>query len=666
MHRLITRPSRPRLPGPPGLARGVACAATAALLAGGLASCTSEDRRQESADGVATALVAGLRAADLSGVPVAVAGSADDPSTAYADTLGDLAPLLEAGDAQIAAGSARLGADRAVVPLTWTWTIGGRDWRYRTSVALRPERDQAGEQATDDEGRPQWEATYAPTWVHPELVEGDSLDLQQIDADRGEIAGAGGEPIVVERDVVRLGVDKTALDGFDPAKAAGKVARIAGIDAEPYAEQVIAAGERAFVPAITLRAADARRKIARVEAVPGGLAFADSEPLAPSADFAAPLIGRVGPVTAEILAESGGDVQAGDVVGLSGLQARYDSELRGRDGLVVRRQGADGDVRTLFDVEPVAGGPLQLTLDVGLQQRAQSILDGVPDEAGATALVAIRPSDGHVLAAASGRGADGLATATFGSEPPGSTFKIISTLALLRNGVKPGSRLDCPASVVVDGKTFTNYDDYPASAVGPIDLAEALAQSCNTAFIGARDRIGEGDLADAAAALGLGVDHDMGYPVFFGSVPTPETETEAAASLIGQGRVLASPVAMATVMASVQAGRAVLPVLVEGVDVTQTQPSAPLTKPEQKQLRALLRGVVRNGSGRVLADVGATGAKTGTAEFGEAGPDGKLPTHAWMVALRGDLAVAAYVERGDSGSGTAGPLIQAFLAQGRG
>jgi cell division protein FtsI/penicillin-binding protein 2 len=51
-------------------------------------------------------------------------------------------------------------------------------------------------------------------------------------------------------------------------------------------------------------------------------------------------------------------------------------------------------------------------------------------------------------------------------------------------------------------------------------------------------------------------------------------------------------------------------------------------------------------------------AKTGTAEFGTEPP---LPTHAWMVAGRGDLAVAVFVERGDSGSGTAGPILRRFL-----
>lgn len=73
----------------------------------------------------------------------------------------------------------------------------------------------------------------------------------------------------------------------------------------------------------------------------------------------------------------------------------------------------------------------------------------------------------------------------------------------------------------------------------------------------------------------------------------------------------------------------------------------------------MLASVVSDGSGRVLADAGVSGAKTGTAEFGTDTPP---KTHAWMIAIRGDLAVAVYVDEGQSGSKTAAPLLKAFLA----
>jgi cell division protein FtsI/penicillin-binding protein 2 len=198
--------------------------------------------------------------------------------------------------------------------------------------------------------------------------------------------------------------------------------------------------------------------------------------------------------------------------------------------------------------------------------------------------------------------------------------------------------------------------------LGRITLREAVAHSCNTAFIGARDRLDEGVLQDAAESLGLGVDFDLGFPAYFGQVPPPESETEAAADLIGQGTVLASPLTMASVAASVRDGRTVVPHLLEGY-APAADPAEPLTRREAAALRTLMRAVVTEGSGAFLADLtDEVGAKTGTAEYGEPGPDGSLPTHAWMVATTADLAVAVFVADGVSGSRTAGPLLEAFLA----
>ena len=120
---------------------------------------------------------------------------------------------------------------------------------------------------------------------------------------------------------------------------------------------------------------------------------------------------------------------------------------------------------------------------------------------------------------------------------------------------------------------------------------------------------------------------------------------------------------MATVVASVLHGSTVLPRLLPDVKVQEKAAGQPLTATEARQLRTMLRAVVERGSGSLLADVPGGGqviAKTGTAEFGDTPP---LPTHAWMVAGRGDLAVAVFVERGQSGSQTAGPVLKQFLQQ---
>ena len=154
--------------------------------------------------------------------------------------------------------------------------------------------------------------------------------------------------------------------------------------------------------------------------------------------------------------------------------------MRGTPGLKVDALDTDGGKRELFRTESRDGAPLQLTMDLDLQTEAESLL---ADVGPASALVALRPSTGEILAAANGPGNGGINLATFGQFAPGSTFKSARSLALLRAGLTPDSRVPCTASIVVDGKTFTNYNDYPSGALGEIPLRTAVANSCNTAFI---------------------------------------------------------------------------------------------------------------------------------------------------------------------------------------
>jgi cell division protein FtsI/penicillin-binding protein 2 len=219
----------------------------------------------------------------------------------------------------------------------------------------------------------------------------------------------------------------------------------------------------------------------------------------------------------------------------------------------------------------------------------------------------------------------------------------------------------CTPTITVDGKQFKNYSDYPSSALGDIPLREAVANSCNTAFIAEAGKLSGTDLFDAGVSLGIGLDHDLGFPAYFGKTdPDTSGATGAAAQLIGQGTILASPMVMATVIASIQQGSLVVPRMVQGVDVSAPDGAQPLSAQEADALRSMLRAVVTDGSGRALLDVPGPPviAKTGTAEFGT-GAD--LQTHAWMIAAQGDLAVCVYVDVGASGSGTAGPVVEAFL-----
>lgn len=537
----------------------------------------------------------------------------------------------------------------ATASLLWSWPVApGKTWSYSTDLPLR--RSGAGSTAT-------WRARWRAADVVTGMPDGATLELRRTAAQRGRILGAGGAVLVTDRPVVRVGIDKEQVPAAAAAASARALAQRAGIDPAAYAKRVQAAGPRSFVEAIVYRRAQVpswvgQKGITGVRAVPGSL------PLAPSRDFADELLGRVGPATAEIVKASHGRVHAGDQVGLSGLERRYDAQLAGTPGVRVLEHDPNHTTRSLFSLPAHDGADLRLTLDRRLQALADHVLAQVGPASG---LVAIRPSTGAVLAVSSGPGSNGYGTADFGRYAPGSTFKIVSSLALLRSGLTPHSRVPCTTGITVSGKHFGNDSYYPPSGLGDIPLTLALANSCNTAYISQHGRLHGEDLGQAAAALGFGVDHDLGFPAYFGQVPPPASETEAAADMIGQGKVLASPLAMATVVSSVVAGHTVVPWLVAG-HTAQASPARPLSTAEAHALRSMMRAVVTTptGTGAGLADVPGPPvlAKTGTAEFGSKPP---LDTHAWMVAGQGDLAVAVFVDRGKTGAGTAGPLLEAFL-----
>jgi cell division protein FtsI/penicillin-binding protein 2 len=258
---------------------------------------------------------------------------------------------------------------------------------------------------------------------------------------------------------------------------------------------------------------------------------------------------------------------------------------------------------------------------------------------------------------------------------------------MFRNGLTPESKVECTPTLTVDGRTFKNAEGYPEGSLGSVTLRDAFAHSCNTAFIAARDTVSQGQLEAAALAMGIAVEAPtLGADAFLGSVPGEAAGTEHAASMIGQGKVLLSPLAAAMMAGSVAKGAPVAPQLVlnpdagaaaEGTTSGSTAPAAqpsatataeapsqasdtPITADEATRLADMMRAVVTSGHAGFLSSVpGApVGAKTGTAEFGNENPP---KTHAWIVAVHGDLAVAVFVEDGGLGATTSGPLLQKFL-----
>jgi cell division protein FtsI/penicillin-binding protein 2 len=621
-----------------------------------------------------------------------VAFEGRDPAVAK-QQVQDVFKGLDPVKPTVEAGGLTLDGDTATAPLNYTWRIGAGDWKYTVSAKFKKSGDR-------------WLTVWDPAILVPGLADNEILSKGTQSPQRADILGAGDAKLVTYRPVVNVGIDKPRLGTADAAASATKLAELVGVDPAAYVQQVQAAGTEAFVSAITLR--DEGRTVTdqQIAAIPGARGIPDTVPLAPSRTFARAVLGSVGEATAEQIEASGGSLSAGDITGIGGLQQQYDSQLRGTPAVVIRAQRADlsreqiqaaatDPRRVVFQVAPTPGTPLKTTLDPNLQSLAESTLANVGP---ASAIVALRPSTGAVLAAASGPGSNGYNTAMLGQYAPGSTFKMVDSLALLRNGLTPDSKVQCTPTLTVDGRTFKNSEGYPVTSLGSVTLRDAFAHSCNTAFISQRDNVSQAQLESAAIAMGVAVEApSLGAAAFLGSVPGAAEGTEHAASMIGQGKILLSPLAAAIMAGSVAKGSPVSPQLVlnpgagtavagtsggptagatpppsssasssesPSSSVTAEAPSKasdkPITAAEAAALSDMMRAVVTSGHAGFLSSVpGApVGAKTGTAEFGNENPP---KTHAWIVAVHGDLAVAVFVEDGGLGATTSGPLLKQFL-----
>ena len=470
--------------------------------------------------------------------------------------------------------------------------------------------------------------------------------------------GAGGTPIVTDQPVVRVGVQPSRVK--DLASLTATLAELLDIDAAGLTERVTAAKPDVFVDVITLRRADFDALDAQLRPLPGTVFAEATQPLTPTRQFARALLGTVGPATAEIVEQSEGRIAAGDVTGLSGLQRSLDPQLAGSAGVKVERVRGE-EVTELFGVEPAAGTPVSLTLDSAVQQAADAALatvttGGPAGGNGNAALVAVDVTTGAVLAVAN-TPVTGTNRAMTGQYPPGSTFKAISTQALLAAGVTTDQAVPCPPTQTVEGRSFRNFE---GDALGDVTFAEDFAASCNTAFVSLSGDLADDALAAAAAPMGLGLDWSVGVDAFTGDVPANTSAVDKAAATIGQGRNLVSPLAMAVAAGTIARGEFVDPTLV----VEPAESAEPVTAPppvgDLAQVRSLMRSVVTGGTASALADVPGEDvfAKTGTAEYGTANPPA---THAWTIGFQGHVAFAVLVEDGVSGGRAAVPVAEAFL-----
>ncbi len=623
--------------------RGPALATTLLLLTAPVLAACSGNAEDDVRD-AATAFLDAWADGDLA----EAAGATTDPDAATAlleQTATDLPEATLGADV----GAVTVEDGTATVGWTATWDlVAAPEWTYESTLRL-------------EEGDDEWQVVAEPTLVHPELGEGQHLELTRSLPDRAPITDGTGAPLFAPTEVVNVGVDTGQVT--DLAALAAGLSAATGVDAQTITSDVQAAPPGQFVPVITLRRPDFEAIRAQVFDLPGAVFPTSTRLLAPSARFAEALLGRVGDATAEVIEESQDEGEpryaAGDQLGLSGLQRAFQEQLAGTPGFTVSVVSTDeGTADAGVEVGAVApepGTPVQTPLVPAIQNAADAAVAGQPLP---THLVVVRPGTGEILAVSSNEVAD-AGNALRGQFPPGSSMKTITATALLSTGaVTPATPVACPGTTVVDGREFENQDQFD---LGTVPFTEAFAESCNTTFIQLALGLPDGALAEAAASYGVGTEWQLPVGIFGGSVPSDSTGTTEAADAIGQGQVLMSPAQLALVAAGVASGTPAAPVEVIGGEAAGPAPAGP-GQAVLDALRPLMRQVVLTGTATALSDQGEVYGKTGTAEFGDKTPP---DSHGWFMGYQlqgpqGDIAFAVLVEAGQSSSVAVG-VADAFL-----
>jgi cell division protein FtsI/penicillin-binding protein 2 len=498
-----------------------------------------------------------------------------------------------------------------------------------------------------------WRLMWSPAALHPELRIGQRFGRTRSWPVRAPIVGVDGAPLVAAGDVVDIGLQPERIR--DLAQVQAILRQQVGVEPAAVGAALNAPGVRPdhFVAVARVRPDRFAQVRPILEPVPGVFFQRTTGRLPVAENFALHILGRYDEVTAERLEELGQPYVVGDKVGLSGLEAAFERRLAGTPSGEVRVVDVTTDeaVSTLFQFAGTPPQPVGTTLDRRTQEAAEQALAGVTFPA---ALVALDAGTGDVRAVVSRPFDQPFNRALAGQYPPGSTFKVVTTAALLGAGTRPETAVGCPADATVGGQAFRNFE---GGSLGGTTFRTAFAQSCNTAFVTLSANLADAALSSAAATFGFGNDYDLGLPTEGGSFPMPKDVAERASQAIGQGRVEASPLHMATVAAAVASGGWRAPRLL--TDKLQA-PTTVLDPATAATLKELTTEVVRSGTGTAAAVTGQQiGGKTGTAEIG--GPDPNR-THAWFIGYRGNLAFAILAEGGGVGGRVAAPLAAKFLA----
>ena len=424
------------------------------------------------------------------------------------------------------------------------------------------------------------------------------------------------------------------------------------------------------------------------------------------------VIGYVGQISEEQLKKGEyKNYHPGDRIGQAGIEAQYEEALKGVDGGEIIEVDAEGrKLRTLRKTSPIPGQNLYLTIDGDLQHQAYLMLKDAVVKSGSCcgALVAEDPTSGQILSLLSIPSFDNnqfsdpkgnveailndphsavLNRAIGGTYPPGSTYKIISSLAALGGGkITPQTQIEDTGEIFLGPFRFTNwYFTQYGRKEGPVNLVKALQRSNDTYFYRVGEIVSEKGLIEWSRKLKLGGKLDIDLPgEVSGLVPDNEWKKKNFEEVwfpgdtlhmaIGQGYVLMTPLQVLGITSFIAAdGKLYQPQLAlkvvsdKGKEIRGFE-SHVLTEDiiSLSQIKYIQQGLeqVPKAGGTAWPFFSfplETAGKTGTAEYG----DPKDRTHAWYTAYAPindpRIALTVLIEGGGEGSTVASPVAKEVL-----
>ena len=583
-------------------------------------------------------------------------------------------------------------------------------------------------------------------------AERNFIDTIEVEAPRGRIFDADRRPLASNRPAYTLYVTprpRMLVETDDPAKKSQTGARVPlsdaqidsiadlidFVDAEDRAhfEEKIRSrrdGDAGFYP-IAVRQNLSWSEFARIQTRKSALGDwveirESARRYYPAGELTAFITGYVGEITPDGLARSPGSYRPGDRIGKTGIERQWENYLRGRPGKrshvvnVHHRTVKDPPPEALAalppDEDPIPGQDIYLTLDLDLQQVAAEAFADKP----AGALVAMDPRTGKILAMLSVPAIDpnrwqqpiGREQYTSWAKSPlkpfidrtvqehyfpGSTYKVVSALAALNDPTfDPEEEITCDGYLNYGGRKFKCTHKH-----GPVDLEQALVQSCNVYFytLAVDKNLGLEPMEKFARRLGLGERTGLGLnSEAKGRIPTEAFEAREGTyqrgvrlnSAIGQGNVTATVLQIAVVYSAIANGGTVMtPYLVDqirtadGKLVFQSVPKMrpdlePVLDADRDRIHAGLIGVVNQELGTAYSERPnniLVAGKTGTAQVGAADRSGSpravlegfdtTQDHAWFAGYAPaddpQITVVAFVEHGGVGADAAAPIVMKVI-----